>query len=52
MNKTEKKAVNFWDRKITLIVDESLNKLKGKNLAPKKLEEANANLKKVKHLPQ
>ena len=52
MNNMEKKPVSFWDRKMTLIVDENLNKLKGKNLAPKKLEVANANLKSIKRLPQ
>ncbi len=33
---------------VIYIVDENLNKLKGKVLAPKKLEEANKLLKKLK----
>ncbi len=33
---------------VTYIVDENLNRLKGKNLAPKKLEEANELLRKLK----
>ncbi|WP_164974228.1 hypothetical protein [Filimonas effusa] len=33
---------------ITFIVDEDLNKLKGRELAPKKLEEANKLLRKLK----
>jgi hypothetical protein len=32
---------------VTYIVDENLNKLKGKILAPKKLEEANKLLRKL-----
>lgn len=41
------------DKKIKLTVDKNLNKLKGKVLAPKKLEEANQLLKKLKSpLPQ
>jgi hypothetical protein len=40
-------------KKIKLTVDKSLNKLKGKVLAPKKLHEANQLLKKLKSpLPQ
>jgi hypothetical protein len=35
-------------QEITYTVDENLNKLKGKNLAPKKLEEANQQLGKLK----
>ena len=34
-------------KEATYIVDENLNKLKSKNLAPKKLEEANTLLKKI-----
>ncbi|MHA4812561.1 hypothetical protein ACX0G9_30995 [Flavitalea flava] len=51
MKKVEKN-ISFWDRKINLIVDEKLNKLKGKILAPKKLEEANNDLSKMKCLPK
>ena len=35
-------------QEITYTVDENLNKLKGKILAPKKLEEANELLRKLK----
>lgn len=51
MKKIEK-ATTSWGRKITLAVDENLNKLKGKIMAPKKLEEANKHLKKIKSLPK
>ncbi|HWK03487.1 MAG TPA: hypothetical protein VNS58_07640 [Puia sp.] len=50
MNKPEKKP-GFWDREFNLTIDENLNKLKGKVLAPKKLEEANKHLKRMKSLP-
>ena len=50
--KQEPKKASFWDRKFDLIVDENLNKLKGKILAPKKLEEANTRLKRMKSLPK
>jgi len=51
-----KKAINkkrsLWDYKIDFIVSEDLNKLKGKNLAPAKLELANEHLRKIKSLPK
>ncbi len=47
MNKP-KKYTTPWGQQVTLTVDENLNKLKGKNLAPKKLEEANLQLRKMK----
>ncbi|MHA4811669.1 hypothetical protein ACX0G9_26470 [Flavitalea flava] len=51
MKKTEKKT-SFWDSEFDMIVDEKLNKLKGEILAPKKLEEANKHLSKMKSLPK
>jgi hypothetical protein len=52
MKKQPKKSTDFFDRKVTLIVDEKLNKLKGKVLAPRKLAEANKLLRNIKSLPQ
>jgi hypothetical protein len=52
MKKQSKKSPNLFDRKIILIVDEKLNQLKGKILAPKKLAEANKLLSKIKSLPK
>lgn len=47
-----KKPVNpiseLFEKKITYTVSEELNKLQGKNLAPKKLAEANELLRKMK----
>lgn len=47
----EKKVIKvkseISQKEITLTVDEKLNMLKGKILAPKKLEEANKALKKL-----
>ncbi len=44
---------DLFNQEVTLTVDENLNKLKGKILAPKKLEAANKALRKLKHvLPQ
>lgn len=48
MKKVERKVTTSWGKEITLTVDENLNKLKGKILAPKKLEEANKHLKRMK----
>jgi hypothetical protein len=39
---------DLFKQEVTLIVDENLNKLKGKVLAPKKLEAANKALRKLK----
>lgn len=51
----EKNVIKFTSelsqKEITLTIDENLNKLKGKVLAPKKLEKANEDLKGLK-LPQ
>jgi hypothetical protein len=40
----------LFGQEVTLTVDENLNKLKGKTLAPKKLEAANQALRKLKHV--
>ena len=42
------KKINPHPQKVTVTVDEELNKLKGKVFAPKKLEEANESLRKLK----
>jgi hypothetical protein len=52
MKKRSEKSTSFFDRKVTLVVDEKLNRLKGKVLAPRKLAEANELLSKVKSLPK
>jgi len=51
-SKNSTNSTNLFDREITLIVDEKLNRLKGKVLAPKKLAEANKLLSKIKSLPK
>lgn len=40
---------DLFKQEVTLTVDENLNKLKGKILAPKKLEAANRALRKLKN---
>jgi hypothetical protein len=40
---------DLFKQEVTVIIDEDLNKLKGKVLAPKKLEAANRSLQKLKH---
>ena len=53
MKKVIKHKSDLFKQEVTLTVSDRMNKLKGKNLAPKKLEEANAFLRKVKiALPQ
>jgi hypothetical protein len=52
MKKTQTKVTTSWGTEVTLTVDENLNKLKGRILAPKKLEEANKHLRKIKSLPK
>jgi hypothetical protein len=47
-NKVIKYKSKFSGQEITLTVDENLNKLKGKVLAPRKLEDANRLLRKLK----
>ena len=41
---------DLFKQEVTLTIDENLNKLKGKVLAPKKLEAANKSLRKLKHI--
>lgn len=48
MKKKIKQKSDLFKKEITYTVDENLNKLKGKVLAPKKLAEANKLLKKLK----
>ncbi len=52
MKKLAKKKKSLWDYKLTFIVSEDLNKLKGKVLAPEKLELANRHLRKMRSLPK
>ncbi|HEX9510086.1 MAG TPA: hypothetical protein VF939_06355 [Puia sp.] len=52
MKKIEEKTTTLWGREFTITVDEDLNKLKGRILAPKKLEEANKRLRRMKSLPK
>lgn len=51
-----KKAVKIEDivlgNKVTITIDEQLNKLKGKVLAPRKLAQANKSLRKITKLPE
>ena len=46
--KIVKHKSDFFQQEVTLTVDENLNRLKGKVLAPKKLAAANRALKKLK----
>jgi len=46
--KTFKYKSDLFSQEATLTVDENLNKLKGKILAPKKLAAANKSLRKLK----
>lgn len=46
--KTFKYKSDLFQQQATLTVDENLNKLKGKILAPKKLAAANKSLRKLK----
>lgn len=52
MKKVIKTHSNLFNKEVTITIDEKLNRLKGKNLAPKKLEQANKQLRKLKSLPQ
>lgn len=51
MKKVIKTHSNLFNKEVTITIDENLNKLKGKVLAPKKLEQANKQLRKLKSLP-
>jgi hypothetical protein len=46
------RKMTYLGQEITLTVDENLNNLKGRILAPKKLDEANKHLRKMKSLPK
>ena len=52
MKKPSKKHKSIFDQKVILTVDERLDNLDLKALAPKKLAEANYHLKKMKSLPK
>ena len=52
MKKMVKTHSSLFNKDVTITIDESLNKLKGKILAPKKLAQANKQLKKMKTLPR
>ncbi len=41
---------DLFGQEVSLTIDENLNKLKGKVLAPKKLEAANKALQKLRHV--
>ncbi len=45
---TQKHKSSLFKQEVTLVVDDSLNRLKGKVLAPRKLEAANKALSKLK----
>lgn len=47
-----KRKRGLLSQKVNFILDERLNNIKLENLAPKKLEEANFNLSKIKSLPK
>ena len=49
MNKVIKYNNTFSGQEITFTIDEKMNELKGKNLAPKKLDQANKMFRKLKH---
>lgn len=48
--KTIKHKSDLFNQDATLTIDENLNKLKGKVLAPKKLAAANKSLRRLKDL--
>lgn len=53
MKQTEKKRTNnILNHDLNITVDEKLNALKGKVLAPEKLAKANKSLSKIKSLPK
>lgn len=52
MKEIIKSYSSLFNTEATITIDEKLNRLKGKNLAPKKLEQANKQLRKLKSLPQ
>lgn len=48
--KVTKYQSDLFQHEVTLTVDANLNKLKGKILAPKKLEAANKTLRRLKNV--
>ena len=48
--KVIKNNSSLFNQQVTLTIDENLNKLKGKVLAPKKLDAANKALGRLKHV--
>lgn len=52
MKKSVKKPDGLWSGDLNVIVDQRLTQLQGKILAPKKLEEANKRLSKMRALPK
>jgi len=52
MKKQSKIEDVVFGKKVTITIDEQLNQLKGKVLAPGKLARANKNLRKVTSLPK
>ena len=52
MKKAAKNDKGFWEGGLNVVIDERLNKLKGKVWATKKLEEANKRLSRIKSLPK
>ena len=48
--KTIKHKSDLFKQEVILTIDENLNQLKGKVLAPEKLEAANKSLRKLKHV--
>lgn len=52
MKEIIKSYSSLFNAEITITIDEKLYRLKGKALAPKKLEQANKQLRKLKSLPQ
>jgi hypothetical protein len=52
IRKLFKRKKGIFSKKINFILDERLNNLNLKDLAPEKLEEANFHLKKMKSFPK
>jgi len=52
MEKVLRIKSDFFDQKVTYTHNKELDKLKGRILAPKKLEEANKMLRKIKNWPK
>jgi hypothetical protein len=48
--KTLKYKSDLFKQEVTLTIDDNLSKLKGKVLAPKKLEAANKSLRRLKDI--